>query len=106
MSKGECERVGSCSLSVCTHFMPFFMDVEVGRCPDVVCPPPPFPKAPFYIQSLTSSQEITFTAVTHLTTLFPPSSFFVVVAPLFIFHAILLASVETLSPSVFNLMAV
>lgn len=47
--------------------------------------PLPFPKAPSYIQSLTGSQEIAFTAVIHL---IPCIHHRCHLAPLFIFHAI------------------
>lgn len=71
------------------------MYVEVGSCPDVVCPPVSL-KAPSYIhlQSFTGSQEIAFTAVTHLI----PCIYLHLhlhlhhhhhLTPLFIFHAVL-----------------
>lgn len=47
--------------------------------------PLPFTKAPSYIQSLTGSQEIAFTAVIHL---IPCIHHHCHLAPLFIFHAI------------------
>lgn len=112
MSKAECERVGSRSLdrppslsrspspSMYT-FLCFFMDVEVGSCPDVVCPPAAPEDSILYsiINKLTGDRSSSSNTPN---TLQPQRHQHLHLAPLFIFHAI---RPETLSPSVFDSMA-
>lgn len=67
--------------------------------------PLPFLKAPFYIQSLTSSQEIAVTAVIHLIPCIPTTTAAATLLHYLFFMPSRPALVETLSPSVFDSMA-